>query len=233
VKNPDNPRKIKYLRRMLNFTLQPTPPQSHTHRVSTFFISSSLIFALGLHLCCFRGRGPELEKTKESLEDLHAVRFRGEVPNAEISALLRAQDVFVLLSDYEGLPLSLLEAMGEGVVPVISDLKSGTGDVVTERNGLKVKVGDVAAAADAIISLAGSPARLAEISASASELARGEYSSARMAERYLSLIGSLAKTEALWPADVEVYPPLMLPHPWLYRGLARRARRLWRRIRPA
>ena len=179
------------------------------------------------------GRGPELEKTKESLKDLHAVRFRGEVPNAEVSALLRAQDVFVLLSDYEGLPLSLLEAMGEGVVPVISDLKSGTGDVVTERNGLKVKVGDVAAAADAIISLAGSPARLAEISASASELARGEYSSARMAERYLSLIGSLAKTQAPWPADVEVYPPLMLPHPWLYRGLARRARRLWRRIRPA
>jgi glycosyltransferase involved in cell wall biosynthesis len=179
----------------------------------------------------FVGNGPDMSKTQEALEGVKEARFLGEVANAEVPALLRSHDIFVLLSDYEGLPLSLLEAMGQGVVPVISDLQSGIREAVTDRVGIRVPVGDVPAAADAIISLVRSPQRLAELSASASESARQQYSAMRMAERYLDLIGRLAKAQAAWPADVRVEPPMIVKHQWLYRGLARKARRFLQRLR--
>jgi hypothetical protein len=114
---------------------------------------------------------------------------------------------------------------------VISDLQSGIREVVTDRVGMRVPVGDVPAAADAIISLVRSPQRLVELSAAASESARRQYSATRMAERYLDLIGRLAKAQAVWPADVRVEPPMMLNHQWLYRGPARRVRRFFQRLR--
>ena len=59
-----------------------------------------------------------------------------------IDKLLKAH-VIVLLSDYEGLPVSILEAMACGVVPVCIDMRSGiteliengkTGYIVDDRN---------------------------------------------------------------------------------------------------
>ena len=85
----------------------------------------------------FGGSGPELPSVREALRGFSHIRFLGHVPNHQIGELLRSQDVFVLLSDYEGLPLSLLEAMGEGVVPVVSDLESGMREVVTVGTGIR------------------------------------------------------------------------------------------------
>ena len=177
------------------------------------------------------GSGPDLPAARAALQDVKEVRFLGEVSNSEVPALLRSHDIFVLLSDYEGLPLSLLEAMGQGVIPVVSDLQSGIREVVSDRNGVRISVGDVAAAANAVISLAASPLKFAELSASASETVRRKYSAQQMAERYVGLISHLAKAPGAWPEDVQVSPPMMLGHQWLYRGLARRLRRVLQRVR--
>jgi glycosyltransferase involved in cell wall biosynthesis len=178
----------------------------------------------------FAGSGPELGPTREALKEFPNVRFLGDVKNSEIGSLLRLNDVFVLLSDYEGLPLSLIEAMGEGVVPVVSDLESGMRDVVTPENGVRVPVGDIAAAADSIAVLALDPARLASISAAASGFARTRHSSATMAESYLKLVSELAKGEPSWESDVPVPAPVHFANSWLYRGLPRVARRILKRF---
>lgn len=178
----------------------------------------------------FAGSGRNLPTLQNSLHDVPGVRFLGEVANAEVRGLLRAHDVLVLLSDYEGLPLSLLEAMGEGVVPVVSDLESGLRDVVTEETGIRVKVGDIQAAADAIAVLARDSSRLAALSAAGSRLAREHYSAARMGERFLDLVGAFAKPEASWSPTVTVPTPLGVRSPWLYRGVGRAVRRALRRI---
>jgi glycosyltransferase involved in cell wall biosynthesis len=178
------------------------------------------------------GTGRDLPTYQNALTGVEAVHFLGEVSNSQVSALLRSHDIFVLLSDYEGLPLSVLEAMGEGLVPVVSDLQSGIREAVTDSSGVRVTIGDVAAAADAVKSLAENPHRLAALSASAGESVRRQYSAARMGQGYLDLVGRVEKAQASWPDDVEVKPPMLLEHQWLYHGLARRVRRFLKSLRP-
>lgn len=215
------PLKLVYLGRMIE----------EQKRVSRLVELARLLAARGENFeFMLAGSGSELATVQEALRGLPSARCLGEIPNSETRALLRSQDVLVILSDYEGLPLSLLEAMGEGVVPVVSDLESGLRQVVTEQTGICVPVGNVAAAADAIGALARDPARLAALSSAAGKLAREEYSAARMGQRYLDLIGAIAKPGAVWPEHVSVPAPVELKPEWLYQGLGRSARRWLKRI---
>lgn len=54
--------------------------------------------------------------------------------------LLRAIDIFVSPSYYDGMPVSLLEGMGSGVFPVLSDIDSVAGFVRHDRQGRLFKI---------------------------------------------------------------------------------------------
>lgn len=71
--------------------------------------------------------------------------FPGWLSPRDVDLLLSRTHIFVLPSFYEGLPMSILEALSAGI-PVIATPLSAIVDVIeTERNGLLVPVGDVAA----------------------------------------------------------------------------------------
>ncbi|MGD0745823.1 MAG: glycosyltransferase family 4 protein, partial [Verrucomicrobiota bacterium] len=100
------------------------------------------------------GEGPErefLERTMNGTPPHQTVSFPGKIPYGDIPRILSEHDVFLLASDHEGLPLSLLEAMGHGLVPVVSDLESGVREVVDATNGMLVPVDEVEGYARAII----------------------------------------------------------------------------------
>lgn len=68
------------------------------------------------------------------------VKFGGSLSNSEVFNALSTAQVFVLLSDFEGLPQSLLEAMACGLVPVCTDIKSGIPELITHgQTGVIVK----------------------------------------------------------------------------------------------
>jgi glycosyltransferase involved in cell wall biosynthesis len=70
---------------------------------------------------------------------------------SDIGALLISSDVFVLSSDWEGVPLTLLEAMGYGV-PIVSTSVGGIPDVIDNGvDGLLVQKGNCDDLAHAII----------------------------------------------------------------------------------
>ena len=76
--------------------------------------------------------------------------YEGIVTGAKKTELLKRCQVFLLPSFYEGLPMSLLEGMSFGEVPVVTDVGS-IGEVVHNRvNGMIVKVKDCDSIADAI-----------------------------------------------------------------------------------
>lgn len=79
------------------------------------------------------------------------VIFLGEI--ADVPNLLAQCDAFVLSSDYEGLPLTLLEAMAAGL-PIISTNVGGVSDIViNEKNGLLVPSKNSDLLADSMVRL--------------------------------------------------------------------------------
>jgi glycosyltransferase involved in cell wall biosynthesis len=85
----------------------------------------------------------DLVRRAESLGLSQRVHFLG--PRRDLGNLLGAMDVFVMPSLWEGLPLSLVLAMGAGV-PVVATAVAGIPEVVEDgRTGLLVPPGDAAA----------------------------------------------------------------------------------------
>ena len=100
------------------------------------------------------GSGRLLPAAKEQAAALgleSAVRFLGYVPNAEILEWLAAGriDLVALPSDWEGIPVSLIEALAHGV-PVAATDVGGVAELIGGGCGLLVPEGDRAALADAI-----------------------------------------------------------------------------------
>ena len=58
---------------------------------------------------------------KKESSDNAVIRFTGKLPQKELADLYRSCDIFVLPSFYEGLPLTLIEAMACGCLAVAAD----------------------------------------------------------------------------------------------------------------
>ena len=99
------------------------------------------------------GDGPlraELEAHAATLGVRDAVAFLGF--RREVADFLRFSDVFVLSSDWEGLPLSLMEALMMGTPVVSTDCRSGPRELLEEgRYGELVPVRDPRKLAEAVL----------------------------------------------------------------------------------
>lgn len=175
------------------------------------------------------GAGTEEPWLRERLAGIPTVAWLGALPNTRVRNILQDQDVFLLLSDFEGLPLGLLEAMGEGVVPVVSDLPSGMREAVPDNTGVRVAIGDVPAAVAALRALAADPMRTAALSHAAAQHARTHFSALRMADDFLALRSSEGKP-TIWPAEAHVPVPLGQDRPWLFAPVIRPLRRVVKRL---
>lgn len=134
----------------------------------------------------------ELDRALGALPAEIEVRRTGQLDGAEIAAVLRACDVFVLSSRAEGLPNALLEAMASGLACIATDV-SGSRDVLSEGGGLLVPVDDPAALAEVIDELAANSEARLRLGSEALKIAEQRYSLAAVADRYLELYASLAR----------------------------------------
>jgi len=181
------------------------------------------------------GDGPERDWLHANLparEGNARVHFAGPVHYRDVPTVLRAHDIFLLASEAEGLPLSLLEAMAHGLVPVVSDLASGVSEAADSTMAMLVPPNRVEGYADSMIWLARHPEEFAAMANRAAESVRQKYSAAAMTDRWLAATkpAALAGHSAKWPDRVRVQAPLGY-HSLRFSLPVRIVRRWWRQRR--
>lgn len=99
----------------------------------------------------FVGDGQDEASMKQELADLveeGVVRFLGRQAPDQVLVELAQHDALVLTSEFEGLPLSLLEAMAHGCVAVVTDIESGVSEILEHgQNAMLSPVGEMDAMA--------------------------------------------------------------------------------------
>ncbi len=139
------------------------------------------------------GSGPlrdEVERRVRVLGLEGAIRILGYVPNAEILGWLAAGriDLVVLPSDSEGLPVSLVEALANGVPAVASDV-GGVSELLGDGCGLLVPAGDAGALADAVSRLLASPELRRACARAGRERVEREFAVEAVVRRLRELLG--------------------------------------------
>jgi glycosyltransferase involved in cell wall biosynthesis len=122
------------------------------------------------------------------------VRFLGV--RADVADILRASDVFVLSSRWEGNPMSVLEAMAAGL-PVVSTAVGGVPELVREgETGLLVPSEDAGALAQALQALVDDAARRRAMGAAARQHAVAHFDIRHTVRGYEQLYEALLKRSA-------------------------------------
>jgi glycosyltransferase involved in cell wall biosynthesis len=103
----------------------------------------------------FLGDGPERSWLEGQLPDRQRFVFHGRKSGTEYWNILSSWDALLFVSDYEGTPIALLEAMAAGVVPVHPAIGSGGDRYAADVDPkLAYPAGDLSALAALITELA-------------------------------------------------------------------------------
>ena len=108
---------------------------------------------------------------------------------ADVARVLAAADVFALPSHFEGLPMSVIEAMLTGLPVVATDTRGPREQVVDGETGLLVPPTAVEPLAQALGRLAADPALRARMGAAGRARALARFTEAAVVGRTLDLLG--------------------------------------------
>jgi glycosyltransferase involved in cell wall biosynthesis len=128
------------------------------------------------------------------------------VPHTSMNEVWHWADVAVMVSEFEGLSISMLEAMACGCVPVVARVDSGVGEVLREgENGLTFPVGDIPQMVAHLESLRSNEALRARMSEAARASVSDYCGYERFLDRALQIIDRASDLPPRpWPAGREL-----------------------------
>ena len=129
------------------------------------------------------------EKTNFVAEVQYKKNFTFFTPKTseDVISLLKDQDVYILPSILDGLPVSLLEAMSVGCVPIVYNFSEGIKNVITDDIGYVVDKNDTIAVADKIEYLSKNRDILRKLSISCTEKINKEFDVKKQSGEYFKL----------------------------------------------
>ncbi len=178
-------------------------------RVRALVAMSDALTARGVaHELAMVGDGPACPEIDAACATRPCVRRLPPRSPAGIAALLDAADLFVLASRYEGLSVSVLEAMARGCTPVITRTASGAGEQIADGvTGFLIDTDDDTDDTAIGQAMADGVQRAIRVGphhagAAAAKRAREAFSVDRMAAAYAGIIDTCAVAPARrWPDD--------------------------------
>ena len=147
------------------------------------------------------GDGPDGDQLASQMQpfiELGLVRMTGRLTPQEVRRELEQHDLFALMSDYEGLPLSLLEAMAVECVPIVTAVESGITEILTDsHNAMISPLRNPSAMANNIALLQQNPSLRMSLGRAAKQaLQEHGLSADRMADRYKTVLENIFTTLA-------------------------------------
>ncbi|WP_431622628.1 glycosyltransferase, partial [Enterobacter asburiae] len=134
------------------------------------------------------GKGPKLDEMKALSRELgisENVIFTGE--RLDVDALLADSDIFLLISNWEGFPISILEAMRAGLPVLASDVGGVSESVIDGKTGYLVPRADVDAVKNRLADLINDFSLRAEFGKSGNEFFMENFSFNAMYNKTLEL----------------------------------------------
>lgn len=139
------------------------------------------------------GDGPEKENLKSKMAGYKNAIFHTPASNEAVLRLLQQQDVYVLPSRLDGLPVSMLEAMSVGCVPIISEFNQGIKQMLPAHAGFILPIGDISAFAESIGHLDKNRNELEKRSIAARSLVEQKFNIENRAREYFDLFARYKK----------------------------------------
>jgi glycosyltransferase involved in cell wall biosynthesis len=133
------------------------------------------------------GDGPEKLELQKIVKERDNFLFDTPVNTDGVLKYASQNDIFVLPSRLDGLPVALLESMSVGLVPIISEFNPGINKVVTEKEGFVVSVNNNEEFVLKILMLNEDRLLLDELSEASFNKIQKEYSSKDRALSYYNL----------------------------------------------
>lgn len=160
------------------------------------------------------GEGPHGDELKRRWPQTNRVNYLGQMTNAGVLDQCAAHDVFVLPTRAEGFPVALLEAMGAGLVPVVSNIETGVPEVVTSgETGFTPEVADIAGFAEAIAELDANRDRLETMSRAARQVVVEQFDIRERVADYQALFARYRELRRPRPAKIKLHYGSRLDNP--------------------
>jgi glycosyltransferase involved in cell wall biosynthesis len=130
------------------------------------------------------GKGPLKEFLKDQWKGHRNIAFHEPSSTSIVYELLSMQDILILPTMFEGTPVSILECLSNGVVPIVNDLPGGIRDIVTENIGFRCRINELKDFTEAISCLAADKNKMVEMQNAGFQLSNRSFDIKKNADNY-------------------------------------------------
>ena len=157
------------------------------------------------------GDGPQLPQlmehfAKRKYADI-SIEFFGLVAHERMTHVWESADISMLFSEFEGMSISMLESMGQGCVPIVTDVSGSREKITHGETGFIVPVGDIGSMAQIIAELDADRPRLQRISDACIRSVRDHHRSDDYDRQFIAIMRMcIDGPPARWPAAKPIVP---------------------------
>ena len=151
------------------------------------------------------GDGPEKLALIEQCRSKNNFNFIVPANTDEMYSLIAKHDIFILPSYLDGMPVSLMETMGCGLVPILSEFNEGISKIITPDLGYIHAKGDVNGFAETISFLDSNRDRLEELSSRCLQKAKNDFDVTIQCKAYYNLFSKFKELRKLKNASRIIY----------------------------
>jgi glycosyltransferase involved in cell wall biosynthesis len=157
------------------------------------------------------GDGPQLAQLVAHFEKTDysniSIEFLGLVAHERMTDLWASSDISILFSEFEGMSISMLESMGQGCVPIVTDVSGAKEKITHGRTGFIVAVGDVTSMAQIIADLDANRARVEQISNACISSVRDQHGFDTYDQAFVKIMREcMSGPSARWPESKAIVP---------------------------